>query len=123
MIPRERFRRVHGSVVAARRLCCTPLLLDLPCSAQTFLGRFVSGRNQLLCPVPIPRPNPKCGVCAPSPEVICHLNLDTATLGLLAEEVLKKGLGLEKIEMYRKRDGKQGAQASTMASPGGRARE
>ena len=71
------------------------------------------GRNRLISPLDIPKPNPKCFVCAPQPTVqvtVCtlrifvhgntftvsflQLNVNTVTVGFLAETILKKELGM-----------------------------
>ena len=67
---------------------------DLTRCRAVYLSRGPGARNRVLTPLSLQAPNPKCTVCSTNPEISVTLNLTTATVGLLAEEILKKGLGL-----------------------------
>ncbi|KAL3858925.1 hypothetical protein ACJMK2_009174 [Sinanodonta woodiana] len=59
-----------------------------------FLNRQPNSRKKLLVPCQLEKPNPKCYVCAPKPEVTVILNTHKITVKVLEEKIIKGGLGM-----------------------------
>ncbi|WAR13204.1 SAE2-like protein [Mya arenaria] len=59
-----------------------------------YLNRQPNPRKKLLIPCALDKPNPKCYVCAPKPEVTVVLNTEKITVKTLEEKVLKVALGM-----------------------------
>lgn len=57
------------------------------------------GRNRLLSSCPLAKPNPECHACGKQASIIVHLNIATATVEMLAEQVLKKALSMAAPEV------------------------
>lgn len=62
--------------------------------AQTYLWKNPNTRKALLIKSKLEPPCAKCYVCAERPEVTLRINLDTATLLLLQDKVLRGKLGM-----------------------------
>eukprot|EP00731_Ephydatia_muelleri_P037572 Em0508g10a len=62
--------------------------------ALTYLPKYPNPRKQLLVTSPLFPPNPSCYVCAPKPEASVRVNVNTLTLRLFQDLVLKGHFGV-----------------------------
>jgi len=59
-----------------------------------YLNKYVKSKNRLLVPCQLEKPNPKCYVCIPKPEVTVYLNTETFTVKQLEDKLFKEKFGM-----------------------------
>lgn len=72
----------------------------------SYLWRYPNSAHKLLVPAKLHKPNPQCYVCADKPEVTLRVNLDTCTLDMLRDRVLRGKLGMLEPDVMEEREDK-----------------